>query len=305
LWQITAEEPKVLASSWHELALTRAGHQILCGLAGRKIPLWTFPPQAMRVIHPHDVQVGPRKGLAKLGRGRRLSGESMTLRQRYPPGQFNLFGLEATNDGETDGPEMACLAVYILGYLSACHLPPVPPADRLHLQSSEHHPKCASSPSSPPSSWYATTSTYPPLTKLTTSQAIYAEAVAAQCRGNPSQMWRCLRRDNSNSGYTRSCCPGGGFMENGAVCRHIVHQARISQTNKLSVLHGQLARFPELLHRSLGQRLLGRQRLRLSEATTGLTSTLGLAAFPTWPSHIHSTGCSQILYAVHTTESRI
>ncbi|KAH6696883.1 hypothetical protein F5X68DRAFT_196252 [Plectosphaerella plurivora] len=48
--------------------------------------------------------------------------------------------------------------------------------------------------------------------------ASYAESVAAQCRGQPSQMWRCLRSDNSNSGYTQSCCPGGGFMENGACC---------------------------------------------------------------------------------------
>ncbi|KAH7357827.1 hypothetical protein B0T11DRAFT_329707 [Plectosphaerella cucumerina] len=48
--------------------------------------------------------------------------------------------------------------------------------------------------------------------------AMYAEAVAAQCRGNPSQMWHCFRSDNSNSGYTRSCCSGGGFMENGYCC---------------------------------------------------------------------------------------
>ncbi|EGY15383.1 hypothetical protein HYQ45_002458 [Verticillium longisporum] len=43
--------------------------------------------------------------------------------------------------------------------------------------------------------------------------------VAQNCRGNVSSMWRCLRSDNTNSGYTTSCCPRtNSFMENGACC---------------------------------------------------------------------------------------
>jgi hypothetical protein len=53
-------------------------------------------------------------------------------------------------------------------------------------------------------------------------------------------------------------------MENGYVCPSPAFHNHDGRTNSIPVLHQQLERFPELLHRSLGQRLLGRQRLSWS-----------------------------------------
>ncbi|KAL0939666.1 uncharacterized protein CTRU02_206276 [Colletotrichum truncatum] len=53
---------------------------------------------------------------------------------------------------------------------------------------------------------------------LLTASLFAGGASAKWCNNQPSLIWQCLRSDNSNSGYTASCCPGGSFMQDGFCC---------------------------------------------------------------------------------------